>query len=128
MIGCKIFNSLSTTQAITNNSSAPYIAQVVETSITVNNIPVQGYLQPDGYAQPTLRNDSWVQTFHNSKLVFDQSRNTTLLHSFFFCFASTSPRTAKEFAKIASVSTGKLGIVAKRRLKFAREARSNTYF
>ena len=44
-------------------------AQVVETSVTVNNnSPIQDYVHPDDQTEPTLIlyfwNDSWVQTFH----------------------------------------------------------------
>ena len=34
-------------------------------SVTVNNSPIQDYVHPDDHAQLTLRNDSWVQTFHS---------------------------------------------------------------
>ena len=42
-------------------------AQVVETSVTVNNnSPIQDYVYPDDQTQPAyFWNDSWVQTFHN---------------------------------------------------------------
>ena len=41
-------------------------AQVVETSVTVNNnSPIQDYVHPDDQTQPTFWNDSWVQNFHN---------------------------------------------------------------
>ena len=41
-------------------------AQVVETSVTVNNnSPIQDYVHPDDQTAPTyFWNDSWVQTFH----------------------------------------------------------------
>ena len=39
-------------------------AQVVKTSVTVNNnSPIQDYVHPDDHNQPT--NDSGVQTFHS---------------------------------------------------------------
>ena len=42
-------------------------AQVVETSVTVNNnSPIRDYVHPDDQTQPTFEYDSWVQTFHNS--------------------------------------------------------------
>ena len=44
-------------------------AQVVETSVTVNNnmySPMQDYVHPAGLLYSTyLWNDSWVQPFHN---------------------------------------------------------------
>ena len=42
-------------------------AQVVETSVTVNNSPIQVYVHP---YSTYLWNDSWVQTFHSSTLYF----------------------------------------------------------
>ena len=40
-------------------------AQVVETSVTVNNnSPIQDYVHPDDQTQP-FEIDSWVQTFHS---------------------------------------------------------------
>ena len=38
----------------------------VETSVTVNNSFVQGYVHPNDHAQLTYEiNDSWVQIFYN---------------------------------------------------------------
>ena len=38
----------------------------VETSVTVNNSPIQDYVHPDDRTQPTYEiNDSWVQIFYN---------------------------------------------------------------
>ena len=31
-------------------------AQVLETSVTVNNSPIQGYVHPDDQTQPTFKN------------------------------------------------------------------------
>ena len=48
-------------------------AQVVETSVTVNNnSPIQNYVHLDDQTQNSTYfwNDSWVQTFH--KLIFVQ--------------------------------------------------------
>ena len=43
-------------------------AQVVETSVTVNNNSlIQDYVHPDDQTQPTFDlNDSWVQTFQTT--------------------------------------------------------------
>ena len=38
-------------------------AQVVETSVIVNNNPIQDYVHPDDHTQPTYEMSSWVQTF-----------------------------------------------------------------
>ena len=38
-------------------------AQVVETSVTVNDSPIQDYIHPDDHTQPTCEINSWVQTF-----------------------------------------------------------------
>ena len=40
------------------------IAQVIDTSVTVNNnnSPIQDYVHPDDQTQPTFQ-DSWVQPF-----------------------------------------------------------------
>ena len=38
-------------------------AQVVETSVIVNNSPIQDYVHPDDHTQPTYEMSSWVQTF-----------------------------------------------------------------
>ena len=43
-------------------------AQVVETSVTVNNnSPIQDYIHPDNHTQPvcTYKMTPWVQTFHS---------------------------------------------------------------
>ena len=44
-------------------------AQVVETSVTVNNSPIQENIHLDDNTQPTLYlqvwNDSWVKTFYS---------------------------------------------------------------
>ena len=38
----------------------------VETSVTVNNSPIQDYVHPDDLTQPAYEiNDSWVQIFYN---------------------------------------------------------------
>ena len=48
-------------------------AQVVETSVTVSNSTIQDYVYRDDHAQPYLRNDPWVQTFHifYIRVIFD---------------------------------------------------------
>ena len=38
--------------------------QVVKTSVTVNNSPVEDYANPDNHAPLTSKNDSWVKTFY----------------------------------------------------------------
>ena len=41
-------------------------AQVVETSVTVNNnSPIQDYVHQDDQTQPTFEVTHWVQTFHS---------------------------------------------------------------
>ena len=41
-------------------------AQVVKTSVTVNNnSPIQDYVHLDDQTQTYFWNDSWVQTFHS---------------------------------------------------------------
>ena len=47
-------------------------AQVVETSVTVNNSLIQDYLHPDDHTQPTKWNDSWIRTFHSPYFHFVQ--------------------------------------------------------
>ena len=38
----------------------------VETSVTVNNSPIQDYVHPDDHAQPNHEiNDSWAQIVYN---------------------------------------------------------------
>ena len=42
-------------------------AQVVETSVTVNNnIPIKDYVHPDDQTQNLLWNNPWIQTFRHS--------------------------------------------------------------
>ena len=48
-------------------------AQVVETSVTVNNSPIQDYVHPDDQTQFTY--DSWVPTFHNNSNLVQQIKN-----------------------------------------------------
>ena len=39
--------------------------QVVETSVNVNNSPIQDYIHPNDHAQPTYEmTPAWAQTFH----------------------------------------------------------------
>ena len=45
-------------------------AQVVETSVTVNNIsPIQDYIHPDDHTQPTYEMTPGFKTFHIIKRV-----------------------------------------------------------
>ena len=43
-------------------------AQVVETSVTVNNSPIQDYVHPDDHTQPTYEMTPGFQTFHSFTL------------------------------------------------------------
>ena len=43
-------------------------AQVVETSVTVNNSPIQDYDHPDDH-------DSWVETFHSNTTTCTKNNN-----------------------------------------------------
>ena len=38
-------------------------AQVVETSVTVNNSPIQDYVHPDGHTEPTYKMTSGFKPF-----------------------------------------------------------------
>ena len=38
-------------------------AQVVETSVTVNNSPIQDYVHPDDHTQPTYKMTPWFKHF-----------------------------------------------------------------
>ena len=42
--------------------------QVVETSVTVNNSPIQDYVHPDDHTQPTYEMTPGFQTFHSFTL------------------------------------------------------------
>ena len=60
-------------------------AQVVETSVTVNNnMPIQDYVQPDGQTQPTFEMTPGLKPFTaKTILLFSTSINAILLYSYF---------------------------------------------
>jgi len=55
-------------------------AQVVETSVTVNNSPIQDYIHPDDHTPPTYEINSWVQAFLKKGKSWSDAMNWRLFH------------------------------------------------
>ena len=53
-------------------------AQVVETSVIVNNSPIQDYVHPGDHTQPTYEMSSWVQTFLKKGISWSDAVNWPL--------------------------------------------------
>ena len=64
-------------------------AQVVETSVTVNNnSPIQDYIDPDDHTQPIYEITSWVQTFHTFGTITRERKNISAWTPFSFSKAA----------------------------------------
>ena len=69
-IGVEVEQETSAPPPEKNPGSAPGTAQVVETSLTVNNnSPIQDYVHPDDQTQPTFKTTSVYRLW----LLFDRS-------------------------------------------------------